>query len=244
MTERVGDDFQQGTKYYRDRMEGGGLDWASRPEPYKEYPEAERIELACKTKIETLPLDEALLGRKSIRHYSADPLTADELSYLLWASSGIQRVERGFEFRTAPSAGGLYPIETYVVVNRVEGVPAGVYHYSVRQHCLEKVREGDLSNDIAIAALGQKMCLEAAAIFVWTAIFQRSKWKYEQRAYRYIYLDAGHIGENLALAATGIGLGSCQVGALFDDEVNDIVGVDGTEESVVYMSVVGKPHLK
>jgi SagB-type dehydrogenase family enzyme len=129
------------------------------------------------------------------------------------------------------------------VVNRVEGVGAGVYHYSVREHCLDVVSKGDASSGIAIAALGQKMCLEAAAVIVWTAVFQRSKWKYGQRAYRYIYLDAGHMGANLALAATGIGLGSCQVGALFDDEVNKMIGVDGTRESVVYMSVVGKPHL-
>lgn len=243
MTESVGDEFQEKTKYHRDRMPGGGLDWASRPEVYKEYPDAEKIELACRSKVETLTLDEALLERKSIRHYARDPITADHLSYLLWASSGLQRTERGSEFRTAPSAGALYPIETYVVVNRVDGIPAGVYHYGVKQHCLETLAEGDFSSDIAIAALGQRMCLEAAAVMVWTAIFQRSKWKYAQRAYRYIYLDAGHIGENLALAATAVGLGSCQVGALFDEEVNKIIGVDGTEESVVYMSVIGKPHL-
>ena len=243
MKQGAGDRFQEETKYYRDRMPGRGLDWASRPDVYKGYPDAEKIELACKTKIETLSLDEALLRRKSIRHYSPDPLSTDELSYLLWASSGIQRTERGFEFRTAPSAGALYPIETYVVVNRVEGVPSGVYHYSVKQHCLEVLKQGDFSNEIAIAALGQRMCLEAAVVFVWTAIFGRSKWKYDQRAYRYIYLDAGHIGENLALAATAIGLGTCQIGALFDDEVNEVVGVDGVEESVVYMSVAGHPHL-
>ncbi len=243
MTERVGDEFQEKTKYHRDRMPGGGLDWASKPEVYKEYPDAPRIELACKSKRETLPLDEALLKRKSIRHYAKDPLTPDDLSYLLWASTGVRRTERGSEFRTAPSAGALYPIETYVVVNRVEGIPAGVYHYSVKEHCLEAISEGDFSSEIAIAALGQKMCMEAAAILVWTGIFQRSRWKYGQRAYRYIYLDAGHIGENLALAATAIGLGSCQIGALFDEEVNKIIGVDGAEESVVYMSVVGKPHL-
>ena len=83
------------------------------------------------------------------------------------------------------------------------------------------------------------MCIEAPVVFVWTAIFQRMKWKYDQRAYRYIYLDAGHIAENLALSATSLGLGSCQIGALFDDEVNQIIDVDGTEESVIYMSVVG-----
>ena len=243
MSERVGDDFQEKTKYHRDRMPGGGLDWASKPDVYKQYPGAARIELACGARIETPPLDEALLKRKSVRHYSRDPLESDHLSYLLWASAGVQRTERGIEFRTAPSAGALYPIETYAVVNRVEGIPAGVYHYSVKDHCLEVLREGDFSSEIAIAALGQRMCIEAAAVLVWTAVFQRSKWKYGQRAYRYIYLDAGHMGENLALAAAALGLGSCQVGALFDEEVNKIIDVDGVEESVVYMSVVGKPHL-
>ena len=76
-------------------------------------------------------------------------------------------------------------------------------------------------------------------MFIWTAVFQRMKWKYGQRAYRYVYLDAGHIAENLALAATGLELGSCQIGALFDDEANELIGVDGVEESVIYMSVVG-----
>ena len=83
------------------------------------------------------------------------------------------------------------------------------------------------------------MCVESAVVFIWTSIFQRMKWKYGQRAYRYVYLDAGHIAENLALTATSLGLGSCQIGALFDDEVNEIIDVDGAEESVIYMSVVG-----
>jgi SagB-type dehydrogenase family enzyme len=89
--------------------------------------------------------------------------------------------------------------------------------------------------------MGQEMLGKAAVTFVWTAIFERSKWKYRQRAYRYVYLDTGHIAENLALAATSLGLGSCQIGALFDDEVNLIIGVDGIEESVLYMSTVGQP---
>jgi SagB-type dehydrogenase family enzyme len=82
----------------------------------------------------------------------------------------------------------------------------------------------------------------APCVFIWTAVFQRSKWKYMQRAYRYIYLDVGHIAQNLALASVALGLGSCQIGALYDEEVNDLVGVDGREESAVYMSAVGKPE--
>jgi SagB-type dehydrogenase family enzyme len=243
MNRYIGDEFQMGTKYYRDRMSGRGLDWASKPDLYKEYPNSRKIELPLKTKIETLDLDEVLRKRKSIRHYADEPLGIDHFSFLLWAASGIQRVEGSFAFRTAPSAGALYPVETYMVAGRIEGLVAGIYHYSVKQHCLETLREGDFRNEIAMAALGQKLCIEAAAVIVWTAIFQRSKWKYDQRAYRYVYLDAGHMAENLALAATGIGLGSCQIGALFDDEVNNIIDIDGIEESVIYMSVIGKPRL-
>jgi SagB-type dehydrogenase family enzyme len=124
----------------------------------------------------------------------------------------------------------------------VEDVSEGVHHYSVKSHLLEELRPGDFRGEVASAALGQKMCLQAAAVFIWTAIFYRSKWKYEQRAYRYIYLDAGHIAQNLALSATSIGLGSCQIGALYDDELNRVLNVDGTEESAIYMSIVGHPH--
>ena len=85
------------------------------------------------------------------------------------------------------------------------------------------------------------MCADSSVVFIWTAVFRRSKWKYSQRAYRYIYLDAGHISQNLALAATSITCGSCQVGAFFDDEINSILDIDGTNESTICLSVVGYP---
>jgi SagB-type dehydrogenase family enzyme len=188
-----------------------------------------------------MSLDEALKKRTSVRDYSDEPLTLGDLSYLLWACTGIQRVEQGYEFRTAPSAGALYPIDTYVVANNVEGLEAGLYHYAIRAHALEELRTGDLRLETAKAALGQGVCYDAAAVFVWTAVFSRSKWKYEQRGYRYIYMDAGHMGENLYLAATALELGACTVGALFDDELNQLLGVDGTEESAIYMAAVGHP---
>ena len=241
MTEGIGDRFQDETKYRRESLGGGMLDWRSKPEVYKEYPGAKRIDLPEFDAITTLPVKEVLSTRRSVRHFSGEPLALTELSYLLWASGGIQRVERGVEFRTAPSAGALYPVETYLIVDGVEGLGPGLYHYNVKGHLLEELRTGQFGHEITQAALGQKMCLEAPVVFVWTAIFYRSKWKYKQRAYRYIYLDAGHTAGNLALAAHGIGLGTCQIGALFDDEVNAVVGVDGTEESVVYMTVVGHP---
>jgi SagB-type dehydrogenase family enzyme len=244
MTEGVGDRFQNETKYVRDKMPRGFLDLESQPELYKTYPDAKKIKLSDPISPQKSDLTEVIKNRKSERDFSDNPISEAELSFLLWASAGIARKEHGYDFRTAPSAGALYPIETYLVVNNVEAVDKGVYHYAVHSHSLEELKNGDFRQDAADAALEQGMCAEAAAVFIWTAVFQRSKWKYGQRAYRYVYLDAGHIASQLSLAAVSLGLGSCQVGALFDNEVNGIIGVDGTEESVLYMSVVGHPFYK
>lgn len=236
----IGERFQQETKYDRKRMPSGSLDWDNKPPPYKEYPEAKKVRLDRIEKCGDMSLYEALLRRKSLRRFVDAPISLESLSCLLWASAGIQRKEMGFEFRTAPSAGALYPIETYLVIHRVESLEQGVYHYNVKRHLLEQIKLGDFRSMVARAALGQLMCANAAVVFVWTAMFERSEWKYKQRAYRYVYIDAGHMAQNLALVTTSLGLGCCHVGALFDDEVNLIVGVDGNRESVVYMSVAGQ----
>ena len=242
MLNGIGTRFQNETKYIRGKMLGGKLDLESRPSPYKEYPSSRKIALPDPEPAGNQVLADVLKRRRSVRSFSTKPLDLEQLSYLLWTSTGVQRKERGLEFRTAPSAGALYPIETYIVANNVESLAVGVYHYSIKLHLLEEVKLGDFTNDVAKAALGQGMCSKAAVVFVWTALFDRSKWKYKQRAYRYIYLDAGHIAQNLALAAVGLGLGSCQVGAFFDDEMNEVFDVDGVDESVIYLSVVGCPR--
>ena len=241
MDRGIGDTFQQETKHNRLTADRIFIDQESIPEQYKEYPGCAKTALPKLKASEQLSLDEILKRRKSIRLFSQSPVTLEHLSYLLWATSGISRVTAGYEFRNVPSAGALYPIETYLVINNVCGLNRGVYHYAIRKHYLELLKEGDFGDRIASAALGDTMCSDAAVVIIWTAIFMRTKWKYGQRAYRYIYLDAGHIGQNLALAATGLGLGSCPVGAFFDDEINRLLDVNGEQESVVYMSVVGVP---
>jgi len=123
----------------------------------------------------------------------------------------------------------------------VRSIEPGIYHYDVANHQLEQLSQGDFRAEVAGAALDQRMAADANVVFVWTAVFQRSRWKYRQRAYRYIYLDAGHVAQNLALAAVALDLGSCQIAALYDEEANRLLGVDGVEESTIYMSVVGKP---
>jgi len=237
----AGDRFQEETKYAPNKLIGRGGHRKDRPEPYKTYPDNVRVVLPSFDPSRPMSLDRALDERRSIRKYEDKPISLGQLGYLIWASTGVHRADHGYEFRTAPSAGALYPIETYIVANAVRKLEPGVYHYGIRNHELEQLRTGDFREAITAAALGQGMCATASAIFVWTAIFERSKCKYDQRAYRYIYLDAGHIAQNLALAAVSLELGTCQIGALFDNEVNKIVGVDGEEEGVVYMSVVGIP---
>ena len=237
----IGDRFQQETKYEPGKMTDHRLNWSAKPDLYKEYPQVGKIELPAFEAVQPISLDKTLRQRKSVRDYQDRSISKGQLAYLLWASTGIQRVEDGYEFRTAPSAGALYPIETYVLVNKVEALEPGVYHYAIRLHQLELLKQHDLRRQIASAALGQTMCATAAAVFIWTVIFERCKWKYGQRAYRYIYLDAGHIAENLALAAVSLNLGSCEIGALYDDHVNAIIGIDGIEESTICMAAIGAP---
>ena len=181
-----------------------------------------------------------LQQRRSIRDYTPAPLTLKELSNLLWATQGITAKAFSPWYRTVPSAGALHPIDTYLVVNRVEGLDPGVYFLNVTDFSLEMKNKGDFSLQIAQAALEQDIAREAAVVFVWVAVIHRSRQKYRQRAYRYIYLDCGHIAQNLYLAATAMGLGCCAIAAFFDDEVNSLIEADGLEETAIYLATVGK----
>jgi SagB-type dehydrogenase family enzyme len=236
----VGEAFQRGTRYLRGHLPASRMMVEPQPEAYKHYPGAARLALPQPSSEGGTPLWEVLAGRRSVRRFGGEPLQLHELSQLLWASQGITRRQREHAFRTAPSAGALYPIETYVVVHRVSSLEPGLYHYAVSEHALEQVRTGDLRESAAHAALDQRMAHDADTLFVWTAVFDRTTWKYGERGYRYIYLDAGHLVQNLALAAVALGLGSCQIAALYDREANELVGVDGDHESVLYMTVVGR----
>lgn len=185
---------------------------------------------------------DAIKGRRSIRNFERVSIARGEISQLLWASQGITAKIRQSNYRAAPSAGALYPIETLLVVNRAEGIEPGIYHYQTEQHALALVKRGDFGSALARAALNQHFIEEAALVFAWLAVFERSKRVYRERAYQYIFLEGGHIAQNLALAAVALGLGSCQVGAYHDDEVNDLFGLDGIGEKVIYLTPVGKPR--
>lgn len=213
-------------------------DWGRRPTRYKTYPDAERIALPDPRGYQGLSLEETIERRRSVRDYSAEPLPMEALSRLLHAAQGITEPRR--KFRAAPSAGALYPIELYPVVHDVAGLERGIYHYAVQAHELETLEQGDFRGAVTRAGLYQRFLGQANVCFVLSAIFQRTRWKYHERAYRYVLLEAGHIGQNLYLAATSMGLGACAVGAFFDDQLNDLLGLDGAEEAVLYVISVGK----
>ena len=156
MNETIGDDFQTETKYLRNKSLGGNLDWANKPEIYKSYPSSKTIPLSSEFQEATISFAEVLKKRKSIRTFSTKPLSKVDLAFLLWASTGIQRTEHGYEFRTSPSAGALYPIETYIAANNVEDIEKGLYHYNIKNHLLEEIELGNFGDKLAHAALTNK----------------------------------------------------------------------------------------
>ncbi len=212
--------------------------WGGRPPTYKTYPDAERVVLPDPRGFRGLSTEEALENRRSVRTYANEPLSLDALSRLLHAAQGVTEERLGF--RAAPSAGALYPVEVYPVVHSVSGLPSGLYHYAVREHALERLQQRDLRGAVTQAGLYQGFLGQANVCFVLSAVFQRTRWKYHERAYRYVLLEVGHVGQNLYLQATSMGLGACAVGAFLDDALNDLLRVDGLEEAALYMVSVGE----
>jgi len=206
--------------------------------PFKQYPDVEKIKLPTDWEMD-ISLMQSLLYRRSCRRYADKALSMKELAMLLWASQGISGRAGNFFFRTAPSAGALYPVETYLSVQNIESLVPGLYHFHPAEFCLERMRDGFAGKEVASGALGQNFMAKAGVVFIWSAILRRNFSKYGHRGLRYVMLDAGHICQNLLLAAEGLQLGACPVAAFYDDELNGLLGLDGEEESVIYLASVG-----
>ncbi len=232
----AGELFQERIRY-TSTSSGDATEPLSPPKMTKEYGGARTIALLPPEREGGRGLWETVARRRSERKYIDRPLSGGELSQILWASCGTTKKGKG---RASPSAGARYPLEVYPCVRSVEGIDPGVYHYRFDLHSLELVREGDVSAELAEAALGQGMVAAAGMDLVITAIFARTTARYKQRGYRYAYLDAGALGEHTHLAAVALGLGSCLIGAFQDDAVERVVGVDGEAEQAVYMVSVGR----
>ncbi len=235
MSEGVGDKFQKKTKYRRFKLPLG-IPRPNRSSPFKSYPGTKKISLPEPSTAQK-EFDRIVSDRRSIRNFSTTPLESDELSYLLWATQGI--TGRSPVLRASPSAGALHPLETYLCVNRVNDIEPGIYHYDLRNHQMEQLGKKKMLPSLADACLGQGMVVDCGVVFIWSAVFDRTLFKYGQRGYRYVYLDAGHAGHALQLAAEGLDLASCNIGAFYDDEVNEVLELDGENESAVYLCTVG-----
>lgn len=182
--------------------------------------------------------------RRSRRNFTEESISLAQLSWLLWATQGVHEIFRqGIATRrTVPSAGARHPFETYVFAMRVQCLAAGIYRYLPIEHKLALVRKSDaLAAPLQEGCLGQPFAGEAAATFAWTAIPYRSEWRYPLTAHKIMLLDAGHICQNMYIAAESIGCGTCAVAAYDQDLMDKLIGVDGIDEFTVYVAPVGKP---
>lgn len=183
-----------------------------------------------------LSIENALLKRKSIREFLKIPITLNDISQLLWAAQGITHFEG---FRTAPSAGALYPLEIYVVAGNVINLESGIYKYNPFSHEIFKIKAGDFREELFQAALDQEWVKNGAVCFVITGVYSRTIRKYGNRGIRYVDMEAGHAAQNLLLQATALDIGCVPVGAFYDNLVREILGI-GTEEFPLYLIPAGR----
>ena len=181
-----------------------------------------------------ISIEQALSERRSVRDYSNAPLTLAEISQLLWAAQGITHPSG---YRTAPSAGALYPLEVYLVVGNVEDLPAGVYLYDPEKHLLKLVSEGDIRSELSDAALGQEPVENAAAVIIIAAVFERTTGKYGDRGIQYVHMEVGSAAQNIYLQAVSLDLGTVFIGAFDDEEIKEVVGLQDQEQPLCIMPV-------
>jgi len=204
---------------------------------YPTYPAGMEIKLPSPKFEGEVSVEEAILRRRSVREYLDEPLTISDVAQLLWAAQGITEPTR--KFRAAPSAGALYPLETYVAVGRVEGLEEGVYKYNPYKHTIIKMLDVDVRGELAKAALGQRWVERAAIDMIITAVYERTTRKYGGRGIRYVHLEAGHAAQNIYLQAVSLKLGTVVVGAFHDETVREILKLP-KNESPIYIIPVGK----
>ena len=212
------------------------MNWEKKAELPPQQEASPTLSLPEPSKKGVISVEEALAKRRSQREYAREPLSLDELSQLLWAAQGVT----GESGRTAPSAGGTYPLEVYAVVGDVSGLPSGVYRYTPKEHSLVLVKAGDFRENLSTASLNQKWVRDATVDLVFTAVYERTTRQYGERGIRYVHMEAGHAAQNVYLECEALGLGTVTVGAFDDKEVAGLFSLpDG--ETPLYVMPVGKP---
>lgn len=209
----------------------------------KSYRGAERVALPPPGPL-MAPAGEVLSNRRSRREYRRQPISRQQLSDLVYYACGVTGRTQGYGYvqlplRTFPSCGGLQVPEVYLSIQAVEEVPDGLYHYSVMDHALELMRPGHHGARLRQICLGQAQLETAAVVFLVTGCFDRLRWKYGERGYRYMCIDTGYLGENIYIAGEGMGLGVCAIAGFLDDAVEEFLSVDGRSETALLLTTVG-----
>lgn len=205
---------------------------------YKAYPRFKQFPLIEPTN--DTDLTKAIINRSSKRDFTGKPLSSSYLSTLLKYSCGLTYNGKDWDDarRAYPSAGGRFPLEVYVVLPNTENIPEGIFHYNIKGHRLEEVLKGNQLNRIA-KFVGQDWLNRSSAIFLISAVHRRTSVKYLGRSVRHIFLEAGHLGQNLYLLATELNLGCCAIGGWADDKINKLLDLDQSSEAVVYIVAIG-----
>lgn len=185
-----------------------------------------------------ISVEQAMGQRRSVRDFTGQQVALEAVGQLLWAAQGVTSPHGG---RTAPSAGALYPLEVYLVAGDVNGLDAGVYRYQPREHALMPHKTGDIRNELARSALGQRWMADAAAVVVITAVYERTSKKYGSRTERYVHMEVGHAAQNIYLQAESLGLGTVMVGAFRDQEIQEVLRLPANEAPLALMPV-GHPE--
>ena len=203
------------------------------------------IDLPAKEIWQEIPekdLTESIGNRKSRRAYSQESLTIEELAYLLWCTQGVRgKASRDHAYRNVPSAGCRHAFETYLAVLNIKGLDSGVYRYLPITHQLVFEFSDDmLAEKMVIASLGQPYPGKAAVSFIWVAMPYRMEWRYGLAAHKVIAIDAGHVCQNLYLACETIGAGTCAIAAYDQEELDELLGINGDDEFAIYLASVGR----
>lgn len=237
-----GEEFIRATRYGDTPVSTDAARGITGP-PIEDPPHGELIRLPDPSpeEVARIDLSEAIELRRSVREFSTEDLSLSDLSYLLWCTAGITFGAGDEAFRTVPSAGCRHAIDTYIVAGRIIGLNPGLYRYIAWDHALEPIADTpDLIAEVQRSCFSQPFIGDAAVLFIWAAVAYRMTWKYGDRGFRNLFLDAGHICQNLYLAVQAAGCGTCAVGAFQDEKMNAILGLDGVEKFVLYLAAVGK----
>jgi len=235
-----GSRFHYETSYGDSGIKGDNITWGKSVPLYKTYENRPSLKLPAPADTD-MNLETIIRLRKSVRSFSDKGLNLKHLARILLTADGLTQKRSGIHRRSAPSGGALYPVEIYVIAHNVASLKPGLYHFQVSDSSLELIREGDFRKKIHEAANNQNAVGDSPVTLIITSRFDRITQKYADRGYRYAYIEAGAICQNIYLQVTALKMGTVAVGAFNDDATNELIEIDGEHEAALLIMPIGFP---